>query len=925
MLTSFHYKEQSFGKRLLPCIAVYFYAIPTAQYAYMPILEIHLFGGLQITLDDTPVHGFISTKAPALLAYLACEQRPCLRDELAALLWGEMPEADAKNNLRQVLSNLRRLLGNHLSITRRDATLNSNASFFLDVANFEAYLPKCADPVIWERAVALYRGDFMAGIFVRDAPRFEEWMLARRARYRELALYTWHNLTEYYLHHYKYGRAIDSASHLLEIDIWREEAHRQLMRALFYSGQRAAAVRQYEICRRALATGLDTSPSGETTLLYERILATRDRPRHNLPVPSAPFIGREAELARIEAWLTAKESRLLTITGLGGVGKTRLALQAARAHTADFLEGVWFVSLASASAGSLLVPIMAGVISYQFSESDSPTEQLLGYLRGRELLLVLDNMEHLLSPRNLAFLAELTTHAPGVKLLGTSRERLHLRAETVLKLEGLPYVAESRSTAEQFFVECARRVYPTFDPAGQKAALAHLCRLTEGLPLALELAAIWTRVLDTAGIVAEIERSLDFLATDWPDLPPRQRSLQAVFDYSWQMLIEEEQAIYARLSVFRGGFTAEAAREVTGTSLSLLAKLIDKSLLYLDDNGRYRRHPLLRQFAAAKLAESATEQKVTRQKHAHFYGHFVQQLEPLLFGSRVEVALTRIRPELDNARLAWKTAVAGQNTTVINEMADTFMWFFDLLGLYQEGLGLAEEAIAVLASCSTSIDERLALGRSYKLAAVCAFRLGKSKLAETHIQAALKLLAPFQPHVAYGHSLLGAGAIAYNQGSVKKANKFWRQAVDVYRTVGSSWGECAAQSNLAEAALALEDLTATRHYASVACNLARRIGNIELVATTLQILAEMARREGNFAQALEWEQEAVALHRQVGHKAYEANALAGLSRIATDQGNYQQAMNWLMEYARILRQLGREVDLNRQLEMLAQMAQKADE
>ena len=895
------------------------YAIRNTQYVTM--LEIRLFGGLQIRLDGAPVSGFISAKAPALLAYLACEQRPCLRDELAALLWGELPEADAKNNLRQVLSNLRKRLGAHLRITRVDAALDTAVPCFLDTAEFEQCVPDCADLAQLETAVALYRGDFMAGVVLRDAPRFEEWLLARRARYRETALYAWHRLTEQYLRRRAYGRAIDGAARLLELAPWREEAHRQLMRALFYSGQRAAALTCYESCRRVLAEELGVSPSGETVLLYERIRAAGERPRHNLPPPATPFIGREADLARIETWLAAEDGRLLTIVGLGGAGKTRLALQAARARAHDFLEGVWFVPLAALPAGSSLAAGIAPVINAPLGGAGRLETHLLDYLAGKEMLLLLDNVEHLLSRRNRTFLADLLAGAPGVRLLVTSRERLNLRAETTLELAGLPYEDGSASPAAQLFLERARRVRPGFAAAGQEAALARLCRLTAGLPLALELAASWARALDMAGIAAEVARGLGFLAADWPDLPARQRSLTAVFEYSWRLLSPAERAAYARLSVFRGGFTAGAAREAAGVSLPLLAGLADKSLLHLEGNGRYRRHPLLLQFAAGKLAEDPAQAAAARRAHARFYGRFLRELEDSLFGGGVEAALAQARPELENVRLAWQTAVAAGDVAVINDMADALLLIFDLLGLYEEGAALAQAAITALDGGPAGPEAAvLALGRARVLASAFAFRLGRYERAAAESRAALDLLAAGPEQAVYGHALLCAGAAAYGREDAAGAVDFWRQAAAAYRAAGLLWGECAAQVNRAEGTLALGDTAAARQCAAAALALARQIKNNDLAATALQILAGAAREEEDFARALAYGREAAALHRQVGHKAQEANALAGLARAAAMQEDYRQAVAWLERCVHLLRQAGSRADLNWRLAGLAQAA-----
>ncbi len=890
-------------------------------------LEIHLFGGLHIALNGTPVSGFISAKSPALLAYLAYKQQPCLRDELAALLWGEMPEADAKNNLRQVLSNLRKLVRAHLLITRSNAALNMAAPFFLDTAEFEQCALNCADPEELETAVTLYRGDFMAGLPLRDAPRFEEWMLAQRARYREIAMHAWHHLTEHYLRRRAYGRAIDSAKRLLELDSWREEAYRQLMHALFYSGQRAAALTCYQNCRRILAEELGVPPSGETALLYERIRAAGQRPRHNLPAPATPFIGREPDLAQIEAWLATEEERLLTIIGLGGAGKTRLALHAARAHTADFLEGVWFVPLASVPVGSSPATAIAAAVGCQLAGTGRLEAQLLDYLDGKEMLLILDNMEHLLSRHNLIFLADLLRRAPGVRLLVTSRERLNLGAERMLKVAGLRHATGGDSPAAQLFIERARRVHPDFDPAGQEATLVRLCRLMNGLPLALELAASWIRALNMAGIAAEIERGLGFLAADWPDLPERQRSLPAVFEYSWQLLSPQEQDAYAQLSVFRSGFTAEAARETADIPLRLLTGLADKSLLRWDSDGRYRCHPLLHRFANAKLAATPDLLAAAKQAHARYYGRFARELSPAIFGGQVADALARARPELDNLRLAWETAVTNRETAVLNDLADPFMQIFDLSGLYREALVMAQQAIAALDDHTdlAQADKALALGRAYGLSAAFRFRLGAFEPAMRDGEAALRLIAPFCPHVAYGHTLAYLGAAAYGLGNCPQAVAFWQKALSAYREANSTWGECAAQTNLAEAMLTLENTVAAKQYAAAAHALARQMDNVELTAVSLQILSITAMQENDLAQAAVLGEEAVALHRQIGNQAHEANGLANLARIAAAQEAHDRALTYMQESVTTLRRLGNRLYLDYQLINLSRLALAAGE
>ncbi len=909
------------------------------------MLQISLFGGLAIDQNGEPVTGFISSKVPALLAYLAVARCTHQRDALAGLLWGEMAEADARNNLRQALSNLRKLVGPHLVITRTTAAFPGDAPYFLDVEQFERHLggsETAQDPAApLQAAVSLYRGDFLAGFYLHDAPAFEEWMLIQRERYRSLALYALHSLTEHRLRYREYGRAIDSATRLLALDSWREEAHRQLMLALARSGQRTAALSQYEACRCILDETLGLAPSAETTTLYERIRAAGDLPRHNLPAPSTPLVGREDELARIQRWLADENSRLLTIVGPGGVGKTRLALQSAWVHKADFLEGVWFVPLVAVTQEEGWARTVAAAIGFRFTGAGQLETQLLDYLRDKEMLLLLDNVEHLLNDRNLSLLASLVTHAPGIKLFVTSRERLNLQAETLLELDGFPcpgggprtndpiadplsYV--TRFPAVQLFVARARQVRVDFSPAGQEATLARLCRLVGGLPLALELAASWVRVLDVAGIVAEIERGLGFLSASWHDLPARHRSLQASFDHSWRLLTPQEQEAYARLSVFRGGFTAEAAQAVAGATLPLLTGLVDKSLLYREGS-HYRFHPLLLQFAADKLTADPALNAEVKREHARYYGRFIRGLEPVLLGGKVDDALGDVRPELDNLRLAWQTAVRNRDPATINDLADSFMQIFDLSGLYREMRDMAVQAIQALTGHIDLIrsQDALALGRAYGLSAAFHFRLGEYEQAIAHGQTSLAIIDPFQPHVACGHSLMYTGAAFYGLGHLESAFAYWQRGADAYREAGSVWGECAASANLAEAMLAQGKLLKSRQYATAAHALARQMDNAELMAVTLQILAVVALRERDFEQAVARGKRAVVLHQQVGHKAHLANALAILAQIAAEQGNSQQALAYLNQSVVVLRQLGNQRYLDLRLVELGRMALEAGE
>ncbi|NIN64081.1 MAG: SARP family transcriptional regulator, partial [Anaerolineae bacterium] len=344
-------------------------------------------------------------------------------------------------------------------------------------------------------------------------------------------------------------------------------------------GQRSTALAQYETCRRALTEELGVGPTAETVTLYERIQTEEDftppAPLDNLPPAPTPFVGREEELAELAELLANPDCRLVTLFGPGGIGKTRLALQVAADQVGAFAHGVYFVPLASVSTPEFILPTMANVLNLYFDGKPDPEEQLLNYLRQKEMLLVLDNLEHILE--GSALLAKVLWHAPGVVLLATSRERVNLQEEWVYEIEGLTYPKDQASeeiesySAVELFVQAARRIQRKFTLVEQvHPSVIRICQMVEGMPLGVELAAAWVPVRSCEEIAGEIERNLDILSTSLRNVPKRHRSLRAAFDHSWNLLSEQEREVFRQLSVFRGGFQAAAAEKVAGAPLPVL-------------------------------------------------------------------------------------------------------------------------------------------------------------------------------------------------------------------------------------------------------------------------------------------------------------------------------------------------------------------
>ncbi|MCB0180454.1 MAG: AAA family ATPase, partial [Anaerolineae bacterium] len=306
---------------------------------------------------------------------------------------------------------------------------------------------------------------------------------------------------------------------------------------------------------------------------------------HNLPRQPTSFIGRRTEITRLRERLTDPDCRLLTVVGPGGIGKTRLAIEAAAAVTPNFAHGVYFAPLQGIYSGDYLVSAIAEAVNFSLSGHLEPLAQVLNYLSDKMMLLLLDNFEQLVAQGGPAIVMELLAAAPQIKLMVTSREVINLREEWLYPVRGLPVPPTDQpdgsdaDDAVQLFVARARQVQPDFSADDEREAVLQICRLVEGIPLAVELAASWTKTLSCPAIAAEIQRSLDFLVTPLRNVSDRHRSMAAVFDTSWQLLSENEQHVFKRLSVFRGGFQRAAAEPVAGATLATLAALVDKSLL----------------------------------------------------------------------------------------------------------------------------------------------------------------------------------------------------------------------------------------------------------------------------------------------------------------------------------------------------------
>ncbi|GJM41252.1 MAG: transcriptional activator [Ardenticatenaceae bacterium] len=899
---------------------------------------------------ETAVTGFASRKADALFVYLACNPRPHPRETLATLLWPDNDQTRALANLSVILSSLRKQLGNYLLANRHTVGINTDANWGLDVATFEnaiqaAQKRQQADKITrtvaaqLQTAVSHYKGDFLAGFNVRGVPEFEAWVLLEQERLRQMMIDALADLITFHQQRGQFSDGIQQAQRLLALDPLQEEAHRQLLLLYALNNQRPAALAQYEQCAAILADELGVEPDEETTQLYEEIrddTVTRQEnatlaaghpftrsPLHNLPTPTTKFIGREAELAHIENWLAEPNGRLLTIIGPGGMGKTRLAQEAARKQLGEFADGVWIVSLVAFSDLNGAVTAVAEAMEIPLSSKQDVPAQLLTQLKTREMLLVLDNLEHLLRPDLQNFLSQLTQEAPEVRLIATSRARLNLQAESLLELRGLsfpsqrdphsairsePFTEHPLSIAEypsvQLFSNRVQRIQAEFDLGRQETAVAHLCQLVGGLPLALELAATWTRVLNVAEIVTEIQRGLDALSTTLHDVPERHRSLRAVMTSSWQMFSAAEQLLFMKLAVFRGGFTRAAAQEVAMANLPQLMSLVDRSFLRLDGDQRFRRHPLLLQFAQEQLAAQPDKRAQAEAAHARFFADFVQQHEPNLKGADAPQTLAILAADLENIRAAWQWGLAQLDTAVLENLVGGIARFFGDRSRFLEGTAVFEHSLKVITAqpATPALEPILAkiqveLGRFWH-------ENGRFPEAEAILRQADRLTQQHQLTDARIDCLRQLGVVTDDQGNRQAAHRYLEEALQLCRAAGDPDQIPPILNALGNLCVSDGTYDQARDYFNEAMLLSEAAGNTLRVAILRNNIGIIANRQDNYQEAIRQWQQALTHFEALAHDIGQANANHNIAMAFAGLEQYDEALAYIEAATAVHQRIG---------------------
>lgn len=905
----------------------------------MRLLRIYLLGSFQITLtsqsteSDEAVSGFGYDKVRALLAYLAVEHhRPHSREWLGALLWPEADTQTARMNLRKALSTLRKALDlevspSYLIIQNDTVQFNPNSSFWLDVEQlttrldaalhhdhlqFESIVPAL------EEAAALYKGCFLQGLSVDSLP-FEDWMTGLRENLHTRMMSGLYELSRFCLHHGQYPRAQKHALHMLELEPYSEDAHRLLIESLAKSGQRSAALAQYEQCRALLAEELGVEPASETLNLYQRIRSVGSARTHNLPSQHG-FVGRHMERNELAQLLARPECRLLTVVGMGGMGKTSLAIRAARDCLDAFWHGVFWVSLVSLQQAQQVISAILNALS--LSPGSNPEAQLLEYLEDKSILLVLDNFEQLLAPgcsesqAAVAWIQKIIEHTREIKLLVTSRERLCLRTEWVYPLEGLPYphhdANESPARYEQYaaielFIRRARQFQPTF-PAREDAYqhIARISRLVSGVPLGIELASGWVGQLSCQEIAAQLESDLDFLVSSFRDIPDRHQSLRAVFETSWKMLTPEEQQVLRRLSLFHSPFSRTDAQEVAGASIAQLASLANKSLLH-ETSGLYSMHLVVQQYLAQKLAEDLDEEQATRFAHAVHISNFLAELEWVLTVQNQPAALEQVQHKISDVHASWEWAASQGNWDLLSQFLDSLYYYHWARNQYAEGQALLEQALDGIRLSGEEQNQMLAARLRIRIADYHYWQ-GNLSVAQEKIRKSLPVFQSAEnlQEQAGAHDLLGR--IAYAQGNFRHAREEFNTAIGFARQSGQAQVLAQALCSLADVICEeYRDYPVAGKFYSESLSLFRQLDNPFGMARVLINQGSFHNEQGNFVQAAHYYQESLEQYRALDYTYGISASLNNLAILARKQGNLQQARELIEESLILKRKTGNRI------------------
>jgi predicted ATPase/DNA-binding SARP family transcriptional activator len=921
------------------------------------VFELKLLGGVDLRSGDAegPRRILAQPKRLALLVYLAlaASGRSVRRDTLLALLWSESDLERARSSLRSSLHFLRRALGEETvetigaeEVRIAPGVMRCDAVEFATLCERES----------WLEAVELYSGPLLPGFFVSAAPEWEDWLDSQRDRFRRMAVRALGRAAETHEAAGEPGLAAEMWRQVVAVEPLRLEALLRLMDVLAAAGERASAIaegnafqtrmrREYdadpdpEVARRidqlratptaapgaeppisgagsatsgaASASGTELQPSAGAPATSEVAPSSSGgatTPHGRVPRPPTPLIGRDTELVAVLGTLTRERTRLLTLTGPGGIGKTRLALEAATESQAFYRDGALFVDLTPLSEPDQVVRSVAAALGVSESGTGDLLDALTSHLSSRSVLLVLDNFEHLMGAAQQV--ATLLEAAPGLKVLATSREALRLRLEQEHPVPPLrPYAAM------ELYAARSRAVRPGFELSERDAAtVAEICRRLDGLPLAIELAAARMKLLPPHAILQRLERSLVLLTGGARDLPARHQTLRATIGWSYDLLGDAERRVFDRLAVFAGSFTPAAAEVVCGPAESVgvevidgLASLVDKSLLVRRDDeereaGRLRMLDTIHEFARERLAESI-ESEAVRSRHAAFFADQAEEAYHQMRGPVSRVVYDTLAPDHENFRAALGWALESGQTEIALRMAAALQPYWQLRGHLGEGRGWLRAALE--ADCGTDSPAR---AEALCSAGFMAMRQNDFSVARSYGEQSLDLFRRHGSRRGVGTTLHLLGLVASQERELDRAFAYLDEMLSLHRQDGNSVGVSLASGGLGMVATLRGDYdrAATLYAESLALD--RAAGDRPRTGTTLLNLGVLEIEKRDYEQASAYLRESLDVHRDIESQYGIALGLFFLAGVAGKRQRPERSARLYAAGASVLRAIGTEVE-----------------
>jgi predicted ATPase/DNA-binding SARP family transcriptional activator/DNA-binding CsgD family transcriptional regulator len=920
------------------------------------MLRVWLLGGFRVSVGTRTVEegAWRLRKAAALVKLLALAPGHRIhREQAMDLLWSELGLRAASNNLHQALYVTRRTLhpdpaiaSRYLSLSGEQLALCPEERLWVDVEAFEeaaATAHRSREPAAYRAAIELYSGELL------PEDRYEQWAELRREELSQLHLALLIELAGLYEERGEFKPAIEALRKTVVQEPTNEEAQAGLMRLYALCGQRQRSLEQYERLREVLQRELGAEPGASVRALKEEIAAgrvpppkkqpsdgppqegTSDAGKHNLPTPRTSFVGREKEVLEVKRALAM--TRLLTLTGAGGSGKTRLAFEVARDLVGSYPDGVWLVELAGLSEGELVPQTVAGALGLKERPGEPLTNTLKDHLRDKQTLLVLDNCEHLVDAA-ARLIDELLESCPRLRVLATSREALDVAGEVRWLVPSLsvpdprrpPTVDELEGyESARLFVERASNRRPGFALTPENVrAVAELCWRLEGIPLAIELAAARVGALSVEQIAERLGDSLNLLTGGGRTVTPRQQTLRGTMDWSYELLGELERTLFRRLSVFAGGWSLEAAEAVAsgegiekGEVLDLLSELVEKSLVVAEPTPkggvRYRMLEPVRQYAREKL-EKGSEAEAVNRRHAEFFLALAEEAEPRWGGPEETAWLDLLEADHDNLRvtLAW-TLEHGEAETPL-QLAGALWWFWEARGHVSEATKWLEEALAMGGVATTTARARVLMGLGFIL------RRSNIERAQACLEVALSLYEELGERRRVAESLSYLAWVVGYRGDAARSTTLYEESLTAARESGHLRVIPWTLNGLAYSVFEGGDFERAQELWGEALALARKQGSVAGASGVLFNMGYTELVRGDHERAATLLEESLTLSQEVVDKSTVSGALLGLGIAATLRDEPEHGKVLLKESLAIDVELGSKIDIAEDLEGLAEAA-----